>query len=39
MQLQDSINHGGGSARAVHILELLAEALEQAGVKRSEQIQ
>ena len=27
MQLQDSINHAGGNARAVHILELLAEAL------------
>lgn len=27
MQLQDSINHAGGSQRAVHILELLAEAL------------
>jgi glycolate oxidase iron-sulfur subunit len=29
MQLQDSINHGGGNARAVHILELLAEALPE----------
>jgi glycolate oxidase iron-sulfur subunit len=27
MQLQDSINHAGGGQRAVHILELLAEAL------------
>lgn len=27
MQLQDSINHAGGTARAVHILELLNEAL------------
>lgn len=27
MQLQDSINHAGGKQRAVHILELLAEAL------------
>lgn len=27
MQLQDSINHGGGRQRAVHILELLAAAL------------
>ena len=27
MQLQDSINHAGGRQRAVHILELLAEAL------------
>jgi glycolate oxidase iron-sulfur subunit len=27
MQLQDSINHAGGKARAVHILELLNEAL------------
>ncbi|NCO52227.1 MAG: (Fe-S)-binding protein [Deltaproteobacteria bacterium] len=27
MQLQDSINHTGGKARAVHILELLNEAL------------
>lgn len=27
MQLQDSINHAGGTARAVHILELLAEVL------------
>ncbi len=29
MQLQDSINHGGGKQRAVHILELLAEALPE----------
>lgn len=27
MQLQDSINHAGGKQRAVHILDLLAEAL------------
>jgi glycolate oxidase iron-sulfur subunit len=27
MQLQDSINHNGGSQRALHILDLLAEAL------------
>lgn len=27
MQLQDSINHAGGKAKAVHILELLNEAL------------
>jgi glycolate oxidase iron-sulfur subunit len=27
MQLQDSINHAGGTQRAVHILELLAAAL------------
>jgi glycolate oxidase iron-sulfur subunit len=27
MQLQDSINHGGGKQRAVHILDLVAEAL------------
>lgn len=27
MQLQDSINHAGGKARVVHILELLNEAL------------
>ncbi len=27
MQLQDSINHAGGSQQAVHILDLLAEAL------------
>jgi glycolate oxidase iron-sulfur subunit len=27
MQLQDSINHAGGGQRAVHILELLADAL------------
>ena len=27
MQLQDSINHAGGHARAVHILDLVAEAL------------
>lgn len=27
MQLQDSIDHAGGTARAVHILELLVEAL------------
>lgn len=27
MQLQDSINHAGGKARAVHILELLNDAL------------
>lgn len=27
MQLQDSINHAGGTARAVHILELLNEVL------------
>jgi len=27
MQLQDSINHAGGGQRALHILELLAEAL------------
>ncbi len=27
MQLQDAINHAGGKARAVHILELLNEAL------------
>lgn len=27
MQLQDSINHAGGTQRAVHILELLSEAL------------
>ncbi len=30
MQLQDSINHAGGRQRAVHILELLAEALATA---------
>ena len=29
MQLQDAINHGGGGQRAVHILELLAEALPE----------
>jgi glycolate oxidase iron-sulfur subunit len=29
MQLQDSINHAGGGARAVHILELLVEALAE----------
>ncbi|WP_305044958.1 (Fe-S)-binding protein [Geoalkalibacter sp.] len=29
MQLQDSINHAGGGQRAVHILELLAEALPE----------
>ncbi len=29
MQLQDSINHSGGNQRAVHILDLLAEALEK----------
>lgn len=29
MQLQDSINHGGGNQRAVHILELLAAALPE----------
>jgi glycolate oxidase iron-sulfur subunit len=29
IQLQDSINHAGGHARAVHILELLAEALPE----------
>lgn len=28
MQLQDSINHGGLKVRAVHILELIAQALE-----------
>ncbi len=27
MQLQDSINHAGGKARVVHVLELLMEAL------------
>jgi glycolate oxidase iron-sulfur subunit len=27
MQLQDNINHAGGSQRSLHILELLAEAL------------
>jgi glycolate oxidase iron-sulfur subunit len=27
MQLQDSVNHAGGRQRAVHILELLADAL------------
>jgi len=27
MQLQDSINHAGGRARVVHVLELLMEAL------------
>ncbi|PLY05561.1 MAG: (Fe-S)-binding protein [Desulfuromonas sp.] len=27
MQLQDSINHGGGKQRSVHILDLLADAL------------
>jgi len=31
MQLQDAINHAGGGQRAVHILELLAEALRQQG--------
>ncbi len=30
MQLQDSINHAGGRQRAIHILELLAEALPPA---------
>ena len=30
MQLQDSINHAGGTQRAVHILELLAAALPEA---------
>jgi glycolate oxidase iron-sulfur subunit len=29
MQLQDSINHAGGKQQAVHILELLAEALPE----------
>lgn len=29
MQLQDSINHAGQTLRAVHILELIAEALSQ----------
>jgi glycolate oxidase iron-sulfur subunit len=29
MQLQDAINHGGGTQRAVHILELLAAALPE----------
>ncbi len=29
MQLQDSINHAGGKQRAVHILELLNEALPE----------
>ncbi|BCR06680.1 glycolate oxidase iron-sulfur subunit [Desulfuromonas versatilis] len=29
MQLQDSVNHAHGKARAVHILELLAEALPE----------
>ncbi len=29
MQLQDSINHAGGNQRALHILELLAEALPE----------
>ncbi len=29
MQLQDSINHAGGKQRAVHILELLSEALPE----------
>ncbi len=29
MQLQDSINHGAGRARAVHILELLSAALPE----------
>lgn len=29
MQLQDIVNHAGLSVKAVHILELLAEALEQ----------
>ena len=29
MQLQDAINHRGGGQRAVHILELLAEALPE----------
>jgi glycolate oxidase iron-sulfur subunit len=28
MQLQDSINHAGLPVRAVHILELLSEALK-----------
>jgi glycolate oxidase iron-sulfur subunit len=31
LQLQDSINHAGGRQRAVHILELLADALTAAG--------
>ena len=31
MQLQDALNHAGGGQRAVHILELLAEALRQQG--------
>ncbi len=30
MQLQDAINHGGGKARAVHLLELLVAALPEA---------
>jgi glycolate oxidase iron-sulfur subunit len=29
MQLQDGINHAGGRQRAIHILELLAEALPE----------
>jgi len=31
MQLQDSINHGGLKVKAVHILELLAQALHSSG--------
>jgi len=31
MQLQDSINHAAGKQRAVHILDLLAEALPEEG--------
>ena len=31
MQLQDSINHAVGGQRAIHILELLAEALPDPG--------
>jgi glycolate oxidase iron-sulfur subunit len=29
MQLQDSINHAGGKAQAVHLLELLVAALPE----------
>jgi hypothetical protein len=29
MQLQDGINHAEGNQRALHILELLAEALPE----------
>lgn len=36
MQLQDSINHAGGKQRVMHILDLLAEALEGQDKVKSE---